>query len=148
VGKADNHIEVISRGVLVRDGRVLLCRNERGGYYYLPGGHVEFGESAAVALAREFEEECGVKVRAGECVLVSEGTFEAGKRQHHEVNLMFHVEAVDPAALDDVRSKEGEIGFEWVDLAALVDLDLRPDSIRAWLVSGGQTGIQWVSEVT
>src|SRR5262249_25848076 len=86
VAKADSHIEVISRGVLTRDGKVLLCRNEKGGYFYLPGGHLEFDESAAAALAREFEEECGIRIVLGDCVLVTEASFEAGRRRHHEVN--------------------------------------------------------------
>jgi 8-oxo-dGTP pyrophosphatase MutT (NUDIX family) len=147
VAKAGNHIEVICRGVLIRAGKVLICRSEKGGYFYLPGGHVEFDEPATIALAREFEEECGIKVAALDCVLVTEGNFDAGRRRHHEVNLVFHVEPVDPTSLDDIKSRESDIGFEWADLASMVDLDLRPNAIRAWLASGGLAGCQWVSEM-
>ena len=52
----DHSIELIARGVFVRGGAVLLCQNVKHGYYYLPGGHVEFGEAAAVALAREIDD--------------------------------------------------------------------------------------------
>src|SRR5262249_44925533 len=41
------HIEVIARGVIRRGRFVLACRNVKKGYVYLPGGHVEFGETAA-----------------------------------------------------------------------------------------------------
>src|ERR1041385_316650 len=93
----ERHIEVIARGVLRHGSAVLACRNVKHGYLYLPGGHIEFGETAPAALAREFEEECGLRVRPGPCALVTEGTFEApskdgGTKRHHEINLVFHVE--------------------------------------------------------
>ena len=58
-------IELIARGLARRDNDVLLCLNLKGGYAYLPGGHVEFGESAREALEREFVEESGIQVTSG-----------------------------------------------------------------------------------
>ncbi|MEO1129985.1 MAG: NUDIX domain-containing protein [Planctomycetota bacterium] len=143
------HIEFIARGVLQHGHRLLLCRNAKHGYTYLPGGHVEFGETAAEALAREFREETGLDVRVGSCGLVCEQTFEQGGKQRHEVSVVFHVEPVDlqidaaghPAT---VESLEPKIAFDWVDLAALVDADLRPTAIKAWLTSGAAS-TEWVS---
>jgi len=143
-------IEVIARGVYVRGSHVLLCRNVAGGYCYLPGGHVEFAEPAADALAREFAEETGVRADIGPLLLTTEQTFRTGKREHHEINLVFHVEHLahaDGSPADEVRSVEPDIAFEFVDLAALPDIDLRPAGIRAWLIAGGKTeGPAWVSE--
>ncbi len=90
------HIEIIARGVVERDGRILLCRNIQAGYYYLPGGHVESGESAAAALAREFVEETGLNARVGAHVLTAEVAFTRSNRVIHEVNLVFHVEQLTP----------------------------------------------------
>lgn len=136
-------IEVIARGVLRRGNSVLLCRNDSGGYFYLPGGHVEFGESAMDALAREFMEECHVEVQVRSLALVSEGTFEAGGKRHHELNLVFHVERVGTG---EIESREKDISFHWKDLATIVDIDLRPASARAWLVTA-EAGVAWASEV-
>ena len=125
----------------MRDGAVLLCRNVKHGYYYLPGGHVEFGEGAAESLAREFVEETGLNVCVGALLLTSEHVFDAGRRRHHEVNLVFHVEqltAGDGAVVDEVPSLEDAIAFEYVDLAGVTDLDIRPAEIRAWLAAGGK----------
>jgi 8-oxo-dGTP pyrophosphatase MutT (NUDIX family) len=43
-------------------GRVLLVRRADDGYWELPGGRVEVGESASVAVVREVAEEAGVAI--------------------------------------------------------------------------------------
>jgi ADP-ribose pyrophosphatase YjhB (NUDIX family) len=52
-------------GAIFRDGKILLVRRARSpamGFYSLPGGRVEFGESLHVALHREVDEETGLKI--------------------------------------------------------------------------------------
>ncbi|MBX3387210.1 MAG: NUDIX domain-containing protein [Phycisphaeraceae bacterium] len=142
--RKDQHLEIIARAVVLLPGRVLLCRNLKHGYLYLPGGHVEFGEPAAEACRRELAEECGLKIAPGPLLLVTEETFSTKKRQHHEINLIFRAEAVPdadtpyptPKSLERVRSLEPAIALEWTDLAAIVDLDIRPLSAKALLAGG------------
>ena len=52
------------KGVLVRDGRVLLLKNERE-EWELPGGKLELGEEPQICVAREITEETGLAVTAG-----------------------------------------------------------------------------------
>ncbi|MGV7213754.1 NUDIX hydrolase [Bradyrhizobium sp. UFLA05-112] len=50
---------------IFRDGEVLLVRRARSpaeGFYSLPGGRVEFGESLHQALIREVDEETGLAI--------------------------------------------------------------------------------------
>jgi ADP-ribose pyrophosphatase YjhB (NUDIX family) len=50
---------------IFRDGRVLLVRRARSpgkGFYSLPGGRVEFGESLHTALHREVDEETAIQI--------------------------------------------------------------------------------------
>jgi 8-oxo-dGTP diphosphatase len=52
-------------GAIFRDGKILLVRRARSpakGFYSLPGGRVEFGESLHTALHREVDEETGLKI--------------------------------------------------------------------------------------
>lgn len=91
-----HHIEFIARGLVLRGQHLLVCANRKHGYLYLPGGHVEPGESSAAALVREFKEETGLTVEAGRMMLVSENAFTQRDRLRHEINLVFHVEHPPP----------------------------------------------------
>ncbi len=140
-----NEIEVIARGLCIRDGKVLLCRHIKQAYNYLPGGHVEFGESATDALAREMMEEAGVEVDVGPCVFVSEGEFDTKKRHHHELNIVFLMELQPGTAIESIEPK---IAFDWIDLASIVDTDIRPPAAKAWLAAGPPAHhLEWVSEI-
>lgn len=142
-------IETIARGAILSNGHVLLCRDLNGGYSYLPGGHVEPGESASEALAREMIEEAGVPVAAGALAFVAESRFIQNGKPKHEITLVFHVEH-QLSASEPVPSCEGHIEFWWADLATIIDQDLRPNSAKAWLAtldaSASSATALWISE--
>lgn len=164
-GDMPGSIEVIARGLLLREGHVLMCVDVAAGYMYLPGGHVEPGEAAAASVARELREETGLESEVGGFLFAAEHRFRQESRKKpgrvvskHEINLVFHVERLivpEDLAADqdggggrvDVPSAEAGIAFRWVDLAAVVDLDIRPESVCAWLATGaGPVEPAWVSE--
>ena len=49
-------------------GRLLLMHRADNGYWGLPGGNMEIGESAAQAVAREVCEETGIEVSVGRLI--------------------------------------------------------------------------------
>lgn len=59
------HPQLAVSAAIFRDGKLLLVRRARSpakGFYSLPGGRVEFGESLYQALAREVDEETGLDI--------------------------------------------------------------------------------------
>ena len=52
-----------SRAVVVRDGLILLSHETVSGWYLVPGGGMEKGETPAECCVRETEEETGVIVK-------------------------------------------------------------------------------------
>jgi ADP-ribose pyrophosphatase YjhB (NUDIX family) len=98
--------------VLPRGDRLLMGRRTiepRRGYWTLPGGYVELGESAEEAVVREAQEEMGVEVRverllglhsgapSAVAVALYEGTIVAGDPQPlHEVDEVGFFSPDDP----------------------------------------------------
>jgi len=66
---------VVSAGVVIEGGRVLLTQRKSGthlaGAWEFPGGKVEAGEDPRDALARELKEELGIDTTVGEIVDVA-----------------------------------------------------------------------------
>lgn len=87
------NIRIRVAGILVKDDQILLVRHEKNGnsYWLLPGGGIEFGESAEEALVREFQEEVGLKIRVGKLVLVHDSI--PPNRHRQVLNLYFLVTA-------------------------------------------------------
>lgn len=132
-------IETIARGLARSGNRVLLCRSRKHGYHYLPGGHIEFGEPARLALAREIQEEIGLPGTIGPLLLTEEQVFTQKGKNRHEITLIFRIDAIGPGRdmPESVPSVEDHIEFVWADLASVPDLVIYPESTKAWLASGG-----------
>lgn len=67
-------IKVVA-GVLIRNNHVLITSRppdkSHPGYWEFPGGKLDFGETAVVALVRELKEEIGVLANADDCEYLS-----------------------------------------------------------------------------
>ncbi|NUN11835.1 NUDIX domain-containing protein [Candidatus Micrarchaeota archaeon] len=50
-------------GIVIRNKKILLVKNKRDNFYYLPGGTLEVGESFEECLKREFKEELNCKIK-------------------------------------------------------------------------------------
>lgn len=60
-----SHPQLAVSAAIFRDGKVLLVRRARSpakGFYSLPGGRVEFGETLHAAVHREVDEETALKI--------------------------------------------------------------------------------------
>jgi len=60
-----SHPQLAVSAAIFRDDRILLVRRARSpakGFYSLPGGRVEFGETLHAALRREVDEETALKI--------------------------------------------------------------------------------------
>lgn len=119
LGGSRGMIETVARGIAVRDGKLLVCLAKGGKNCYLPGGHIEFGETGKQALVREVREETGCDSEAGDFLGVLENTFDQHGRLHAEINLIYRL-SVPPTA--EVRAAEEWLEFDWRGPDELDDL--------------------------
>lgn len=113
-------------------GKLLVVRHQRDGkdYFLLPGGGLEWGETCAQGLAREFEEELSLPITVGPLLCVNESIDPDGRR--HIVNLTFGVQlsSMRMKLHPDRRLRE----VRWMSPAELEKAVFYPD-IREALLS-------------
>ena len=137
----EKHIETIARGVCIMNGRVLLCLPKDRSYSYLPGGHIEFGETGREALVREMKEETGLDVEAGELLGVVESSFVQKGEKHCEINLIYEMKIREQGTGNREQERgsglltaslEDWICFDWVDCAKIDSANLLPPEMLSY----------------
>lgn len=141
---ATREIRVKAVAVCRHQGRVLVERGYdrvAGRRFYRPiGGHVDFGERAAEAVVREWDEEYGLALVEPRLLGVVENVFTYEGRPGHEVVFVFQARIADPG----VYARHRVVGVDtegrrheavWVPLAELAEggIPLSPDGLLALL---------------
>ncbi len=143
-------IENIVRALILREERneILLARQKGKDYTFLPGGHIEFGETAREALDREMLEETGSEGRIGSHLWTVENLFtDADHKPCHEIALYFTYTFYKRFYSSDVISVEDHLEFVWVHIDDLGHYDLKPD-ILPELIRNFATGNQSIAFIT
>jgi 8-oxo-dGTP pyrophosphatase MutT (NUDIX family) len=128
-------------GVAIRDGRVLVQMEAKTGIWFLPGGRIEFGETAAESLKREMAEELGVDVGIGRLLWVIENLYgPPAALRHHEVGLYFMLNlsqrAPELRAERFFHEHDGvTLEFNWLPVESLDRMAFHPACLRAALRS-------------
>ena len=130
-------------GAAIRDGHVLVCREDDDDYCMLPGGRVEMGEASDVALVREMAEELVMPVEVGRLLFTSESFYGREGDRYHELGFIYAIELphdVRPGGRQPflVREDEGHLlQFSWLPLEgpALKHARLMPPWLPARLRS-------------
>ena len=143
-----------SRGVVIRNGRILLLKYERNGevLYLFPGGGHDPGETLADNAEREVLEETGLAVEIGRVIAIHENQPSKGISvpedirsiyvgDAHRVDFFFERHVIGDAEPNlDVDPDKLHIGFAWVAPKDLDDFPIIPkiaDRIRESLGHSG-----------
>ncbi|MCX6760748.1 MAG: NUDIX domain-containing protein [Candidatus Nealsonbacteria bacterium] len=126
-------IEAVARALIQDKGRILVCREIGGKYFFFPGGHIEPGEDAEEALERELNEELGFKIKKFFFIGGSEHIWTKNNKKHHEINLFFAAKVNKITT----KSKEEHIQFFLFDKKQLAKENILPvilkESALKWL---------------
>jgi 8-oxo-dGTP diphosphatase len=130
-----NNIHVLSRGVTIDQEHILLCKtlDLPISFYFLPGGHVEHGESVERSLLRELMEETGAHCKIKRFLGCLEYSFEPGHSSichNHEYNFIFEAESESLKIEKQIPQLEAHIELIWVPLHQLSEIDFRAEPLR------------------
>lgn len=116
-----------SRGLIIRDGHVLLAKAKGYTHTFLPGGLVEIG-GAEEALVRELKNELGVEAKIKRFLGDVEYEWESSK--HHNLELS-HIFEIESNGFDEYFyfSQGTQLDFFWVKLEDLHRFNLQPASL-------------------
>jgi mutator protein MutT len=123
--------EVVVGALLLNpQGEIFVARfTKRQGSYVIPGGHIDYGETAAQALVRETQEEAGLTPTRSRLLLVHERICPPRYKDghHHLVYLDFLVESWEGTLqLDGEELYEGQ----WVQPEHALTLPLADTTRR------------------
>ncbi|MEK7016352.1 NUDIX domain-containing protein [Bacillus sp. FSL R9-9410] len=104
----------IVRAIMIKDEKLLVAEYI-GHHYFLPGGHVEIGESVENALLRELREELGVTCSIKQFLGVIENQWQDNETLHHEINHIFEIDSNELKSDFTPISKESHLAFHWID---------------------------------
>ena len=107
---------------IFRDGKILLVRRARSpakGFYSLPGGRVEFGETLHAALHREVAEETALKIEIVDLAAWREVVPETGGGGHYLImSFAARWSAGEPVLNDELDD------YKWLAPDALGELKM------------------------
>ena len=113
------HTRTACRGIILRDGKLLLSYETRTGQWMLPGGGLEDGEDERACCVREVAEETGTVIRPSECVLEIDEYYEDWKW----VNRYFFGETAGKTEIR-LTERERDVGMEprWLPAAEILEI--------------------------
>lgn len=114
--------QVSVKGLLCKDGKVLVLLSPKRGYWELPGGRMDFGETAEQAFQREMEEELGFKkVNLEKFINIWSFTSVRDEVKYHFIVLDFAVSTDE----SDIRLSEEHTEYKWVSAEEASGLKMR-----------------------
>lgn len=113
-------------------GRMFLMKSHKWeGYYVIPGGHIELGETMEQALKREIKEETGLTISDIKLICIQEFIF--GKTYHKPKSHYIFFDFLCKSNTEKVRLNEEGHSPVWVTPRETLALPLEPFTRKAVL---------------
>lgn len=124
----DSIMRIAVRAIIMKDDKLLMVTNNKGDIKF-PGGGVETGETHAIAIKREVEEETGYRVLN---VGAQAGIIIEKRKDLYDLNCIFEMKSYyymctisEEKSTQSLDEYEAELGFlpRWVSLGEAIEIN-------------------------
>ena len=132
-GNGEGRFTLRAAALIIRDGSVLLARDDAHDCFYTVGGGIRQNESSAEAARRECREETGCALEVERLLFVQERFYSLGNTPQHEVTFFYLMkdDAV-PLRSGAATDQPGE-HLHWLPVGALETVNVVPAFLRRGL---------------
>ena len=124
-------IELISRGVYIDKDTILVAHRKGADNVFLPGGHIDKGETAPAALARELTEELDIHTVPDAFLGVVEHAYSNEQGEVQEINLIFTFTSHELSFPSVLESAESHLEFCWLPCKKT---ELEKANLQPWVL--------------
>jgi len=122
-------------GVLLRNGKILLQREQHGNEYALPGGHVKIGETTEECLIREYKEETGVNISFKKLLWSEECFWEWNGKKAHNITFYYLIELCNDSGFPDTgefipHKDNKKVLIGWIPIESLSEITVYPEFLK------------------
>ena len=132
--KENNICNFRAAGVLLRGDKILLQRERDGTEYAVPGGHVQFGETAAQSLIREYKEETGADIYCQRLIWIEETFWKWGEKDAHTIAFYYLITLKNDLDIPDsyIESHKDNcnVMLMWVPVDEMKEMTVYPQFIK------------------
>jgi len=142
----ESNIHFIARGLLLQGESIILCHVKEKDWYFLPGGHIENGESAKQGLSRELKEEIGENdYTISSFIGICENIFSLDENtSQHEINIIFQVNIPERSI---ISSKEDDLEFITIKKEEFASYKIFPEKMKTDIQEWMKTGTPFLKEL-
>ncbi|PQP88847.1 NUDIX hydrolase [Paenibacillus sp. AR247] len=130
-----NTFQLRAACIILHRDKVLMQRAEHNQLWFMPGGRVEFGETAEETIVREMMEEYGAPIYDRKLFWIIENFIDFPDRKLHELGMFFLVNLPrDHSIYHHVVEFQGmEEGFvnRWIDIDELDQYTVIPEFVAS-----------------
>jgi ADP-ribose pyrophosphatase YjhB (NUDIX family) len=128
-----NKFQYRAASIVLKHNYVLLQRQKNDYHWFIPGGRVEFNETAESTIEREMNEEFSVSITDKKIIWIVENFIEYPDKRVHEIGIFFLVNLPEHHTiyLHETEFEGTEDGFlnKWVSIDCLDDYKIVPEFV-------------------
>ena len=122
-------------GVLIKNGKILVQRDQHGNEYAIPGGHIKVGEIMTDCLIREFKKEITAEIACERLLWTEECFWESCGRKVHNITFYYLISLCSGSEIPDdgqfvPQNDNDDVVMGWIPIKEIERLTIYPEFIK------------------